>query len=249
MIESNNLTSETNVELKKKGRKPKQVNYFDVVEEQAVIRFLEATTYEERNKIYNEFLRKPLDKMISSIIRRYKLYRKDMDFEEIHVDTHSFLMTKIEKFKPSKEKKAYSYFGTICKNYLMGQIIKDQKEINRKISYEDISSNLENNEDFAYHIDNDTLDSEKVIKCFLDELNTFLESESLNENELKLGQALYDIFNDYEQIFIGNDNNKFNKNIILLTLREMTNLTTKEIRSSMKRYKVMYVGLIQKMVK
>ena len=44
-------------------------------------------------------------------------------------------------------------------------------------------------------------------------------------------------------------NNKFNKNIILLTLREMTNLTTKEIRSSMKRYKVMYVGLIQKMVK
>jgi len=249
MVENTNITSETDVELKKKGRKPKQVNYFDVAEEQAVIRFLEATTYEERNKIYNEFLRKPLDKMISSIIRRYKLYRKDMDFNDIHVDTHSFLMTKIEKFKPSKEKKAYSYFGTICKNYLMGQIIKDQKDINRKISYEDISSNLENNEDYAYHIDNDNLDSEKVIKRFLEELNTFLETESLNENEIKLGHALYDIFNDYEQIFIGNDNNKFNKNIILLTLREMTNLTTKEIRSSMKRYKVMYVTLIQKMVK
>lgn len=249
MIENNNLTSETNVELKKKGRKPKQVNYFDVAEEQAVIRFLEATTYEERNKIYNEFLRKPLDKMISSIIRRYKLYRKDMDFEEIHVDTHSFLMTKIEKFKPSKEKKAYSYFGTICKNYLMGQIIKDQKEINRKISYEDISSNLENNEGFAYYIDGDTLDSENVIKRFLEELDTFLENEDLSENEMKLGHALYDIFKDYDQIFIGNDNNKFNKNIILLTLREMTNLTTKEIRGSMKRYKVMYATLIQKMVK
>ena len=249
MVENNNLTSETNVELKKKGRKPKQVNYFDVAEEQAVIRFLEATTYEERNKIYNEFLRKPLDKMISSIIRRYKLYRKDMDFEEIHVDTHSFLMTKIEKFKPSKEKKAYSYFGTICKNYLMGQIIKDQKEINRKISYEDISSNIENNEGFAYYIDGDTLDSENVIKRFLEELNTFLETEDLSENEMKLGHALYDIFKDYDQIFIGNDNNKFNKNIILLTLREMTNLTTKEIRGSMKRYKVMYATLIQKMVK
>jgi hypothetical protein len=249
MVENTSVISETDAELKKKGRKPKQVNYFDVAEEQAVIRFLEATSYEERNKIYNEFLRKPLDKMISSIIRRYKLYRKDMDFNEIHVDTHSFLMTKIEKFKPSKEKKAYSYFGTICKNYLMGQIIKDQKDINRKISYEDISSNLENNEDYAYHIDNDNLDSEKVIKRFLEELNTFLETESLNENEIKLGHALYDIFNDYEQIFIGNDNNKFNKNIILLTLREMTNLTTKEIRSSMKRYKVMYVTLIQKMVK
>ena len=131
MILDSNLTGTTSVELKKKGRKPKQVNYFDIQEELAVVNFLTAETFEEKNKIYNQFLRKPLDKMISSIIRRYKLYRKDMDFEEIHTDTHSFLMTKIDKFKPSKEKKAYSYFGTICKNYLMGQIIKDQKEINR----------------------------------------------------------------------------------------------------------------------
>ena len=35
----------------------------------------------------------------------------------------------VDKFKPAKNKKAYSYFGTICKNYLMGQIIKDQKEL------------------------------------------------------------------------------------------------------------------------
>jgi hypothetical protein len=146
------LTGETSIELKKKGRKPKQKKYFDVPEEEAVIKFLFAETKEEKNKIYNEFLRKPLDKMISSIIRRYKLYRKDMDFDEIHMDTHSFLMTKIDKFKPSKEKKAYSYFGTICKNYLMGQIIKDQKDFNRKISYEDISSNLENDPFYSYNM-------------------------------------------------------------------------------------------------
>ena len=248
MLESLTATTEESLS-KKRGRKAVQVNYFDVREEEAVRAFLLAESFEEKNKIYNEYLRGPLDKMISSIIRRYKLYRKDMDFREIHTDTHSFLMTKVDKFKPSKNKKAYSYFGTICKNYLMGQIIKDQKEINRKISYEDISSNLENSEEFAYHIDGDNLDSEKVIKRFLEELDNFLETEPLNENELKLGHALYDIFKDYEQIFIGNDNNKFNKNIILLTLREMTNLTTKEIRGSMKRYKVMYTGLIQKMVK
>ena len=174
MIEISSLSGETNVELKKKGRKPKQANYFDVREEQAVIRFLLAETFEEKNKIYNEFLRKPLDKMISSIIRRYKLYRKDMDFYEIHIDTHSFLMTKIDKFKPSKEKKAYSYFGTICKNYLMGQIIKDQKDMNRKISYEDISSDLENNPDYSYSIDGDSLDSELVIKNFLIEIDVII---------------------------------------------------------------------------
>jgi hypothetical protein len=249
MVDGYVITGDTNVEIKKKGRKPTQTNYFDIQEEMAVIDFLTATSYEEKNKIYNEFLRKPLDKMISSIIRRYKLYRKDMDFYEIHIDTHSFLMTKIEKFKPSKEKKAYSYFGTICKNYLMGQIIKDQKETNRKISYEDISSDLENNESFAYYIDNDSLDYQSVINKLLTELDEFVKNEKLSDNERKLGLALHDIFSNYENIFIGNDNNKFNKNIILLSLREMTNLSTKEIRSSMKKYKMIYETLINNMVK
>jgi len=249
MSEIINLTGNTIVELKKKGRKPTQLNYFDVREELAVVRFLQTECHHERNKIYNEFLRKPLDKMISSIIRRYKLYRKDMDFEEIHIDTHSFLITKIDKFRPSKEKKAYSYFGTICKNYLMGQIIKDQKEMNRKISYEDISTSLENDEGFAYYIENDGLDREKVIHYFLIKLEYFIKNENLNENEIKLGQALYDLFDNYENIFVGNDNNKFNKNIILLSLREMTNLSTKEIRGSIKKYKTIYFELVQKMIK
>jgi hypothetical protein len=248
-MDNNNVTNETSTELKKKGRKPTQENYFDVREELAVVNYLTATTSEEKNKIYNEFLRKPLDKMISSIIRRYKLYRKDMDFYEIHIDTHSFLMTKIDKFKPAKEKKAYSYFGTICKNYLMGQIIKDQKETNRKISYEDISYDIENNNDYSYSIENDGIEAPVIIANFLLELDEFLKNDNLSENEVKLGQALYELFENYQSIFIGNDNNKFNKNIVLLSLREMTNLSTKEIRSSMKKYKSMYFTLIQKMVK
>ena len=64
MTEINSLSGITNVEMKKKGRKPIQTNYFDVREEQAVVRFLLADTFEDKNKIYNEFLRKPLDKMI-----------------------------------------------------------------------------------------------------------------------------------------------------------------------------------------
>jgi len=248
-MSTNETINETSTELKKKGRRPTQENYFDVREELAVIDYLTANSFEEKNKIYNEFLRKPLDKMISSIIRRYKLYRKDMDFYEIHIDTHSFLMTKIEKFKPSKEKKAYSYFGTICKNYLMGQIIKDQKETNRKISYEDISYNLENSDDFSYNIDNETIDATSKIKNLLVELDMFLKTNNLSENEIKLGYALYELFDNYHEVFIGTDNNKFNKNIVLLSLREMTNLSTKEIRSSMKKFKTIYFDLVEKMVK
>ena len=246
---SETLTAITeDVSSKKRGRKAVQTNYFDVREEEAVKAFLLATTFEEKNKIYNEYLRAPLDKMISSIIRRYKLYRKDMDFREIHTDTHSFLMTKVDKFKPSKNKKAYSYFGTICKNYLMGQIIKDQKEINRKVSYEDISSSLEERPDMMYFIDNDVVESDFVISSYLDELRDFVRSEGLSESEKKLGLALVDLFENYETIFSGTDNNKFNKNIILLSLREMTNLTTKEIRNSMKKFKKLYV-VVQTKVK
>jgi hypothetical protein len=247
MLNSLSATTE-DVLSKKRGRKAVKENYFDVREEEAVRNFLIAETSYEKNKIYNQFLRLPLDKMISSIIRRYKLYRKDMDFEEIHTDTHSFLMTKVDKFKPDKNKKAYSYFGTICKNYLMGQIIKDQKETNRKISYEDISSSLEERPDMSYRIDDDIIETDYVINKYLEELKDYIESEQLNDNEKKLGYALIDLFDNYESIFSGADNNKFNKNVILLSLREMTNLSTKEIRSSIKRFKKLYI-VIQSKIK
>jgi hypothetical protein len=131
----------------------------------------------------------------------------------------------------------------------MGQIIKDQKELNRKISYEDISSSLENNPEYSYSIDLDVVDSEKIIVKFLNELDKFMKEGGLNENELKLGYALYDLFENYDNIFEGSTNNKFNKNIILLSLREMTNLSTKEIRSSIKKYKSIYIDVVEKMVK
>ena len=248
MSENENNTNNTN-EVKKKGRKPKLNNYFDEREENAVRMYLTATTFNEKNKIYNDYLKIPLDKMISSIIRRYKLYRKDMNFEEVHMDTHSFLMTKIDKFKPSKEKKAYSYFGTICKNYLMGQIMKDQKDMNRKISYEDISSDLQHSPDMIYHIDNDEITSEDIIKNFLEKLSNSIDDKQISEQEIKLGKALYDMFDNYNNIFLDTSNNKFNKNVILFELREMTNLSTKEIRSSIKRYRKIYHQLVQEMLK
>jgi hypothetical protein len=170
-----------------------------------------------------------------------------MDFVEIHCDTHSFLMTKVDKFKPAKEKKAYSYFGTICKNYLMGQIIKDQKETNRKVSYEDMSQSIEERPDMMYRIDEEEIDTTVIISKYLSELRDFIENENLNDNERKLGYALIDLFENYESIFSGADNNKFNKNVILLSLREMTNLSTKEIRSSIKRFKKLYILIHSKM--
>jgi hypothetical protein len=221
-------------------RKRTQKIYFGEEQEQAVVRYLESENEDEKNKIFREYLEEPLTIMVESIIRRYKLYRKDYEFEEIHTDTMSFLMTKISKFDTTKNYKAYSYFGTICKNYLMGTIQKDAKENNRSVSYEDISTRLEDRADLSYVIDEEELDYKNIVTKLTTELELFIEKEDLSDNEKKLGYALIEIFSNFDKIFQVGDGNKFNKNLILLSLREMTSLSTKEIRIAMKKYKKLY---------
>ena len=225
-------------------RKRTQKIYFGEDQEKAVVRYIESDSEEERNKIFNEYLRDPLIIMVESIIRRYKLYRKDLEFNEIHTDTMSFLITKISKFDHTKNTKAYSYFGTICKNYLMGSIQKDTKEKNRNISYDDISTEVEESEDFSYVIDGNEVDYRDVIIKFTISLEGFMETEKLEKDEQKLGYALLEIFSNFDKIFQVGDGNKFNKNLILLSLREMTSLSTKEIRICMKRFKKLYDGIL-----
>jgi hypothetical protein len=225
-------------------RKRTQKIYFGEDQEKAVVRYLKSEDEDERNKIFNEFLREPLIIMVESIIRRYKLYRKDMEFDEIHTDTMSFLITKINKFNPDANHKAYSYFGTICKNYLMGAIQKDTKEQNRQVSYDDISSDIEGRSDLSYVIDEHIIDYRDVIIKLTISLEEFIENESLTENETKLGYALLEIFSNFDRIFQIGDGNKFNKNLILLSLREMTSLSTKEIRISLKRFRKIYDGIV-----
>jgi DNA-directed RNA polymerase specialized sigma subunit len=225
-------------------RKRTQKVYFGEDQEKAVVRYLESSDEAERNKIFNEYLREPLVIMVESIIRRYKLYRKDFEFEDLHTDTMSFLITKINKFDHTKNHKAYSYFGTICKNYLMGAIQKDTKDTNRSVSYEDISEDIETRIDFSYTIDEYHVDYSDVIIALTNKLEDFIETEELTENEKKLGYALLEIFTNFERIFQIGDGNKFNKNLILLSLREMTSLSTKEIRVSLKRYKNLYDGIL-----
>jgi hypothetical protein len=202
-------------------RKRTQKIYFGEDQEKAVVRYLESDSDVDRNKIFNEYLRDPLIIMVESIIRRYKLYRKDLEFEEIHADTMSFLITKINKFDHTKNHKAYSYFGTICKNYLMGAIQKDTKETNRSVSYDDISSDIEDRADLSYVIDEYVIDYRDVIIKLNMSLEEFVETESLTDNERKLGYALLEIFGNFDKIFQVGDGNKFNKNLILLFIKSL----------------------------
>jgi hypothetical protein len=231
----------------KRGRKRKNEMYFGPDEEEAVIKFLESTDEAERNLIFNEWLKGPLDKMIESIIRRYKLYRKSETFEELHSDTVSFLMTKVHKFEGARGKKAYSYFGTIAKNYILGLLIKDEKYMKQTASYEDMADYIEEHEDLTYTIDGDNFSMDDFIKRLSDGIKDELNDENqppkkrLNDNERKVGYALIEILENWETAFEAmNGGSKYNKNSVLETMRNYTNLSTKDIRLAMKRYKELY---------
>lgn len=230
---------------KKRGRKRTSNLYFGPEQEEAVVNFLTSESYKERNEIYNRYLKSPLDKMIESIIRRYKLYRRDYTFDDIHTDTLSFLATKMENFQPDKNKKAYSYFGTICKNYLLGQLIKEDKKMKSDIIYDDVYKTIETMDDFIYNID----DNDKTpLDEFINEISASIKAEikhsKLSENEIKVGNSLVDVLDNWETIFEQIESgNKYNKNLILSYIREMSDLSTKDIRVSMRRFKKIYVLL------
>jgi len=231
---------------KKRGRKRKNDLYFGPEQEEAVVRFLESDDIIERNKIYNKFLRHPIEKMVESIIRTYKLYRKSVTFEELHTDTISFLITKAHKFEAKQGKKAYSYYGTICKNYLIGMLQKDDRGLKQFTSFEDNYDSLESNDTLSYSLDSDKLILHDFIaKIIIEVENEMLvdypDKKKLTENEIKVGRCLIEILEKWETVFDDMKGGaKYNKNQVLETMRNYTKLTTKDIRVSMKRYKIMY---------
>lgn len=238
--------------VNKRGRKPKNEMYFGQNEEEAVVTFLTSTDDKERNLVYNTHLKAPLDKMIESIIRKYKLYRKGETFEDLHTDTLSFLITKAHKFDTTKGKKAYSYYGTICKHYLLGLLQKDDKYLKQITPYEDVSSDVESREELSYIIDEDNFSMENFIKRLTEGIQVEMDDENhspkkkLNENERRVGEALVNILSNWEVVFdTMNGGSKYNKNSVLETMRNYTNLSTKDIRLAMKRFKELYTFIKQ----
>lgn len=234
--------------MAKRGRKPKNKNYFAEEQEKAVADYIRSTDVEEKNRIFNEILRPAFTIMIESIIRRYSLYPPDEEFKETFDDTISFLMTKIMSFKPETKFKAYSYCGTICKNYLIYKINQYNKRVQRYDSVDSPNCSLHNklrdNIDYSYIDSNPkqellqeltggtVADIERAIKN-KDEL-------MLSDNDVKVGNALISLLKGWEELFSQMGSNKFNKSSAIMYLKETTMLSSKEIRASLKKFKSRY---------
>lgn len=241
--------------MAKKERK----GYFYEEQEEAVKRYLLSTDEIERNRLFNTVLMPAFTTMIESIIRRYNLHIPNEEFDDTFNDTISFLMSKIEHFDPTKLSKktgkpfkAYSYCGTVCKNYLLHKRIEYGKELERASSYDEMCDEI--NEDVRFsdnNIENTNFLAE-VMEGAADAIRDIMKNSSrysLNDKELKVGVALVDFMENWEDIMSTDGSNKLNKSTVLYQLREMTRLSTKEVRDSMKKYKKAYYVIKEKMLK
>jgi len=235
---------------KKRGRKPsgKRKGYFYEEEEKAFVDYLNAKDKSTKELIFNSKLLPAFTKMTESIIRRYNLYPPDEEFKETFDDTMSFLISKIENFKPDSGYKAYSYCGTIIKNYLIYKINQFAKNQKRNTSYD--AYNTEELSDITdtlrYSYDGDTNKITflgDLMKRTAKDISEMIENPAknkLSENQIKVGKALIEILTNWEELFARMGSDKFNKSSILLFLKETTLLSTKEIRDSMKQFKNQY---------
>ena len=190
--------------------------------------------------------------MIESIIRRYNLFTPDEDFEETFHDTMSFLITKINNFDPEKNYKAYSYCGTICKNYLILKRSNYTKKIKKQLSYEILFPNRENDNRVNSDLEKRTmLFNAELIDNTISQLQEILlpeNADKLTPNEIKIGNALLEMMLNWEEIFNYLGSQKFNKSCVLQFIRDYTYLPTKEIREGMKKYKELYIFTKQKLL-
>lgn len=226
----------------KRGRKPNPNNsrfYFQDEQEQAVLDYLKADTKAEKDKIYNEKLRYAFNKMVESIIRRYKLYIPDETEEETFTDTISFLITKLDKFKPGKSK-AYSYYGTICKNHLIGRIQDYNKELLKNTPYDQSSSDFIDSIKYSDYNDSNSKVASEAVAMLIEKIDKMISDPSANglkESEVVMGKALKNLLENWDFVLSTDGSNKLNKNAILFFLRENTNFDTKGVRDNMKKFK------------
>ena len=99
-------------------KNPENKYYFSEREESAFVLYISGGV-EEKHKIYNEALRKPLKKMIEIILRRYPIHIGNYEMSELEANALSHLIEHMIKFNPEKitkngvKARAFSYCQTI----------------------------------------------------------------------------------------------------------------------------------------
>jgi DNA-directed RNA polymerase specialized sigma24 family protein len=196
-------------------KKKKGVQYFTQETENAIIAYNSTDNYLLKEKIYQDKIHYAFFKLTENIIHTFKFYYTEVEnIEDLQHEIITFLLTKMHLFDASKGAKAYSYFGTIVKRYLIISNTKNYKRKVDKVPVEDITTE----EKFSYTLEEDNPHTDKL-SIFL---NAFVEhcTENLfdlfpKENEVRIADAILELFRKREGL------NVFNKKALYIYIREM----------------------------
>ena len=210
-------------ELKKKRKKKTKNQYFTQATEDAIVRYNNSIDPEERSRIYRDDIHYAFFKLTENIIHTFKFYYTEVDeIEHLQHEVITFLLSKIHLFDQSKGAKAFSYFGTIAKRYLIIQNTKNYKKRVDKAPVEE----LYHNDQYSYDIDYNPLEKDHL-SDFIDEYVEYC-SENIFEifpkqKDAQVADAILELFRKREIMDI------FNKKALYLLIREMVDVKTPHI--------------------
>jgi hypothetical protein len=214
---TSDITQEVLIKTKSKG-----VQYFTQDTENAINEYNSTTDFELKDKIYRERIHYAFFKLTENIIHTFKFYYTEVDnIQDLQHEVITFLLSKIHLFNPAKGAKAFSYFGTIAKRYL---IITNTKNYKKRVDKAPIEE-IESNENFSYRIDEGS--SQDRLSNFLDEYVIHCTSNIYilfpKEADAQIADAILELFRKREHIDI------FNKKALYIYIREIIDAKTPKI--------------------
>jgi hypothetical protein len=210
-------------EIIEKKKKPSSNNYFTQETEDAIVAYNRATSTDEKEKIYHRHIHYAFFKLTENIIHTFKFYYTEVDnIEDLQHEIITFLLQKIHLFNPEKGAKAYSYFGTIVKRYLIIQNTKNYKKRVDKAPVEELYKDLNH----SYELDT-PLNQADYISDFIDQYVEYC-SENIYElfpkdKDAQVADAILEVFRKRENIDI------FNKKALYIYIREIIDVKTPHI--------------------
>jgi hypothetical protein len=196
--------------------------YFTQETENAIVEYNNTLDYETKNKIYRDRIHYAFFKLTENIIHTFKFYYTEVsNIEDLQHEVISFLLSKIHLFNPERGAKAYSYFGTIAKRYL---IISNTKNYKKRVDKAPIEE-LESDEKYSYNIDETPINQK--LSAFIDEYVEYC-SDNIYElfpknDDAKIADAILELFRKRENIDI------FNKKALYIYIREIVDAKTPKI--------------------
>jgi hypothetical protein len=227
------------IQLTKRGnvrrRKPKEPRiYFTQETEDAIVQYLITTDMVQRNIIYNDKIQYGFYKLAENIIHTFKFYYTDTDtIEELKHEVVTFLLEKLHLYNQSKGK-AYSYFGTIAKRYLIIYNENNYKKLQQKVSVDDVNENENLFEDKQVEYEQDV---NTFIYWYIKYFDAHFTTLFPKVQDAKTADAIVELFRKRETIEI------FNKKALYIYIREITDASTPQITKVTKKLKLLYIKL------